>query len=126
MYEEIEQEFPALSQEEISDAKVDPFTEILEGFEGEEGTLTEEQLADETLDATQTEGFSDTELQQLQELLEVQQTETTTSVAVDAEMFTQAIDDLAITLCSVILFAAFMVCGCMAAIKVFGGKFNGI
>lgn len=126
MLEEIEQEFPALSEEEISDTKVDPFTEILEGFEGEEGTLTEEQPTDQTEVATQNDGFSENELQQIQELLEMQQEETTTSVSVDAEMFTQTIDNLAITLCSVILFAAFMVCGCMAAIKVFGGKFNGI
>lgn len=111
MYEETEQEFPALTDDETAETKKDPFTEI---FEAENGTPIE--------DGTLTDGFSETEMQQLQELMEMQQTETATSVPVDVETFNSAIDNLAITLCSAVLFAAFMICGCMAAIKMFGGK----
>lgn len=122
MLEEIEQEFPALSEEEISDEKVDPFTEILEGLEGIDGTLNEEQPAHQTEDTTQTEGFSESELQQLQELLEVQQTETTTSIPVDVLTFNTAIHNMTVELSSVIIFCAFLIAGTIAAIKLWGAR----
>lgn len=49
-------------------------------------------------------------------------TELITSIAVDVDTFNQKMDQLEISICSSIVFAAFMVCGCLAAIKMFGGK----
>lgn len=122
MLEEIQQEFPALGEEESGETKKDPFAEMLEG---EDATLTEQQPSYQIGDGALADGFSETQMQQLQELMEMQQlqemdmqqTELTTSVAVDVDTFNAAINNLMVELSSVMVFCAFLVAGTMAAIK---------
>lgn len=133
MDEELEQEFPASGEEEITGAKKDPFSEVLDGgdvaFPGEQptdqmgdGSLTDQQPSDQPGDGSLVSGFTELEMQQLQELIQ-QQSDLASSISVDdAAVLLKA---QTVELSSVILFCALLISGTIASIKLWGGHWSG-
>ena len=117
MDEELEQEVPEFTDEEIAETKKDPFEEFFEENPEliPEQDPTQEQLPDQTVNGTLTE-------EQLQQIAELIDGETSTSVPVDVLTFNTAIHNMTVELSSVIIFCAFLIAGTMAAIKLWGAR----